>query len=491
MNPARLAGSRQSVGRYRLLNFSTKQKMSQHARNREISMKRTSPWSVAVATIIYLLLSSNVFAQQLATLKVTVTDPSGAVIPGATITLKNTQTGVNRNDVTESHGLSVIPGIPPGNYELTVTARGFSPRKLPVALSVGQIASLTVPLNISAREEVKVEETIQGIDTEKSEVSQVIDTPKINDLPISGRDFIDFVLLTPSVNVGRSTAVGAQSPFTETVLKLSFGGTRESHTSFFALDGTDYTTSISGVQRISPSQDWVQEFRVVDSPYAADTGRNLGSVVNTITKSGTNDVHGSAYEFFRNNNLDAKNLLSAPGFNTLRFNQFGGTVGGPVRKEKSFYFLGYEGQRRAESPLYSSFILNSIAGINFVKQLLGLQPERLNSILTVDDYDKFIGKSNNVLSDKTFLNISYLFSDSRKKNARGAAPGEGLPSSYRDNPVRDQTVYSNLIHVFNNNLTSETLLQYGRRIFNLEPKGLGFEPALGISDLLSSGGFVG
>ena len=257
-------------------------------------------------------------------------------------------------------GLAVMPGIPPGTYELTVTAKGFTSRKLSVSLTVGQTASVPVTMGLTVKEEVQVQDVIQGIDTEKSDISQVIDTPQINDLPISGRDFIDFVLLTPSVNVGRSTAVGAQSPFTETGLKLSFAGVRESHTSFFALDGIDYTTSISGVQRISPSQDWVQEFRVVDSPYEADTGRNLGSVVNTITKSGTNDMHGTAYEYFRNNNLDAKNLLSAPGFNTLRFNQFGGTLGGPVRKEKSFYFLGYEGQRRAESPLYSSFILHCI-----------------------------------------------------------------------------------------------------------------------------------
>jgi len=126
-----------------------------------------------------------------------------------------------------------------------------------------------------------------------------------------------------------------------------------------------------------------------------------------------------------------------------------------------------------------------------VKQSLGLQPENLSSILTVDDYDKTIIKSNNVLSNRTFLNITYLFNDSRKKNARGAAPGEGLPSSYRDNPVRDQTIYGNIIHVFSNTLTSESLLQYGKRNFNLEPKGLGFEPALGIPDLMSSGGFVG
>lgn len=454
-------------------------------------MNRTASWSVAVATLVCLLLPTGALAQQLATLKVTVTDKSGAVIPGATITLKNTETSAQRTDITDSHGLSVIPGIPAGNYEMTAEAKGFSGVKTPVPLSVGQIASLGIQLGISVRQEVKVEETIQGIDTEKSEVSQVIDTPKINDLPISGRDFIDFVLLTPSVNVGRSTAVGAQSPFTETVLKLSFGGTRESHTSFFALDGIDYTTSISGVQRISPSQDWVQEFRVVDSPYSADTGRNLGSVVNTITKSGTNDVHGTLYEYFRNNQLDAKNSLSAPGFNTLRFNQFGATLGGPIRKQKNFYFLGYEGQRRAESPLYSAFILNNIGFINQVKQSLGLQAENLNSILTVDDYDKTIIKSNNVLSQNTFLNVTYLFNDSRKKNARGAAPGEGLPSSYRDNPVRDQTVYGNLIHVFTHDLTSETLLQYGKRNFNLEPKGLGFEPALGIPDLMSSGGFVG
>jgi hypothetical protein len=452
-------------------------------------MKRIS--FLIVGIFVLLLSSVSVLAQELATFKVTVNDQTGAVIPGATVALKNSQTGVSRSDVTESHGLSVIPGIPPGNYELSVAAKGFTPRKLPVSLSVGQTASLTVTLGVTVTEELQVQDVIQGIDTEKSDVSQVIDTPKINDLPISGRDFIDFVLLTPSVNVGRSTAVGAQSPFTETVLKISFGGVRESHTSFFALDGIDYTTSISGVQRISPSQDWVQEFRVVDSPYAADTGRNLGSVVNTVTKSGTNDVHGSAYDFFRTNKLDAKNLLSAPGFDTLRFNQFGGTLGGPIRKEKTFYFLGYEGQRRADSPLYSSFILHAIGGINFVKQTLGLQPEVLNSFLTIDDYDKGMVKLNNVLSDKTFLNVTYLFNDSRKQNARGAAPGEGLPSSYRDNPVRDQTVYANLIHVFSHNLTSETLMQYADRDFNLEPKGLGFEPALGIPDLLSSGGFVG
>ena len=129
-------------------------------------------------------------------------------------------------------------------------------------------------------------------------------------------------------------------------------------------DGTDYSVSLSGVQRASPSLDWVQEFRVVDGPYAGDNGRNLGSVVSTITKSGSNDIHGSVYEYLRNNAVDADNSLSAPGFNTLRVNQFGGNVGGPIRHAKTFYFTGYEGQRRAASPTYSTFILGCIDRLN-------------------------------------------------------------------------------------------------------------------------------
>jgi hypothetical protein len=276
---------------------------------------------------------------------------------------------------------------------------------------------------------------------------------------------------------------------------------RETHSAFFGLDGTDYTTSISGVQRVSPSQDWVQEFRVTESPYTADNGRNLGSVVSTITKSGGNGVHGSVYEFFRNNEMDANNLLSAPGFNTLRFNQFGGDLGGPIRKDKNFYFLGYEGQRRAESPLYSSFILHctdspgcmgpGTPSINQVKQLLGLQPENLGSILQIGDYDKSIAKLTNALSNKSTLNIGYLFNDERKQHIPGAAPGQGLPSSYRDNAIRDQTVYGNLLHVFGSHWTSESVLNFGRRIFNLDPVGSGFEPSIVVADLLNSGGFTG
>jgi hypothetical protein len=447
-------------------------------------------------------LTLSLSAQQLATLNVDVTDPSGAAIPQAQVTIKNVETGGKRSEFSTAAGLAVIPGLTAGSYELIVEAAQFREYRAAITLTVGQIATVPVILGVSSvKEQVEVRETAQGIDTQRSEVSQVIERQKIADLPIAGRDFIDFVLLTPNVNVGRSTAVGAQAPFQETVLELSFAGLRETHSSFFGLDGMDYTTSISGVQRVSPSQDWVLEFRVVEGPITVDNGRNLGSVVNTVTKSGSNDMHGSAYEFFRNNRLDANNLLSAPGFNTLRFNQFGSNLGGPIKREKIFYFLGYEGQRRAESPLYSSFILHctdssgclgpGTPSINQVKVILGLQPENLGSILVIEDYDKFLGKLTNVLSDSSTLNIGYLFNDERNQHVPGAAPGQGLPSFYRNNPVRDQTLYANLLHLFGTHWTSESILNFGRRTFHLNPVGAGFEPALLVADLFDSGGIQG
>ncbi len=444
------------------------------------------------ALFLLVFFSAHGYAQQLATARVTVTDSSGGFVAGASVTLSNADTGVKRTASTGENGLAVISDVPPGNYNLTTEHASFASRTLKVQLLVGQVASFDVSLAVAGHEEkVEVREAVQSVEVEKAELSQVIETKKIADLPIQGREFIDFALLTPSVSVGRSTAVGAQSPFTETVLKLSFAGVRESHTTLITQDGIDYTTSISGVQRVTPSQDWVQEFRVVTSPYTADTGRSLGAIVNTVIKSGTNDLHGSLYEFFRNDALNAKNTLSAPGFTTFRFNQFGGNLGAPIVRDKLFYFTGYEGQRRGESPVYSSFILNSINGINAVKQAFHLQPESLSSILQTDNYDKAIGKLSANLNSMNYLGVTYVFNDVRKKNARGAAPGEGLPSSYRDNPVRDQTLYGSLLHVASPNLIFDSSAQFGVRTFHLTPVGAGLEPAINIPDLFFGGGFVG
>lgn len=463
---------------------------------------KSFPFRSLFLSAILIVASRVSTAQQLATLNITVSDPTGSVVPSAAITLTGADTGITRSQTADRSGTAVLSALTAGDYILEVKASSFSSYHRSLTLSIGQVATVTAQLSVAAvTQSVAVTEASTAIETEKTDASQVINPNQISDLPIAGRDFIDLVLLTPTANIGRSTATGAQSPFQESVLQLSFGGLRETHSTSFGLDGTDYSVSLSGVQHASPSLDWVQEFRVVDGPYTGDNGRNLGSVVNTITKSGTNDVHGSIYEYFRNGILDGNNSLAAPGFDTLRANQFGADAGGPIRKEKTFYFAGYEGQRRAESPSYSSFILGCIdrpgcfgpgtPSINQVKGMLGLQPEALGSILQIDNYDKAIGKVTNVFNPNNILNAGYLFSDDRKLNTPTAAPGQGLPSTYRDNPVRDQTVFANYLHLFSPRLTSESVVDFGDREFHMTPKGAGYEPTLNVSDLFVTGGFTG
>jgi hypothetical protein len=166
-------------------------------------------------------------AQQFATLNVIVTDPSGKLVPNARVALKSTDTGVTRSQIADRAGLAVLTALTAGDYALKVESAGFSAYERPLALTVGQVASVTAQLGIaSVKESVSVSESSDTVETQKTESSQVIHPGQIENLPIAGRDFIDFVLLTPAANVGRSTATAAQSPFLETVLQLSFGGLR-------------------------------------------------------------------------------------------------------------------------------------------------------------------------------------------------------------------------------------------------------------------------
>jgi hypothetical protein len=224
-----------------------------------MTMKRFSKsvLFLSLAICVSFLHLNFLHAQQLATLSVTVTDPAGSVVSGAQVTVSKTSTGLVRSQTTDRSGLTILTALTAGEYQFSVKAEGFDERRQAVTLTVGQVAAISVQLGIAA---VKQSIAVTGssaiaVDSEKTETSQVIQPNQIADLPIAGRDFIDFVLLTPTANVGRSTATAAQSPFLETVLQLSFGGLRETHSSFFGLDGTDYTVSLSGVQRASPSLD--------------------------------------------------------------------------------------------------------------------------------------------------------------------------------------------------------------------------------------------
>lgn len=445
-----------------------------------------------VCLVACLLAATNPLpAQTLASVSLTVQDSSGAVIQHAKVQLASPATGFQRHAETNDNGLAQFLSIPPGEYTLTADAPGFKAGVQSIHLTVGQSAASTVTLSVQVTTEVTVSDLADTVNTYKAQVSEVIDQHQIQNLPIKGRNFIDFVMLTPEVTLGNSTSVGSQAPFTEQTPKLSFGGIRETHSVFISLDGVDYTTGLSGLQRSSPAQDWVQEFRAVSNTYESEVGRTLGGIVNSVTRSGSNTLHGGLYEYFRNNQLDATNPLASSGFDTLRLNQFGFTAGGPIVRDRTFFFTGYEGQRRAQSPRYTSFIRDAIGGINATKQYFGLSPENLNSVLMINDYDKLIGKMDHQFGVGTTLSARYLFSDERNLGTPGAPPGIGLPSAYRSNPIRDQSLAGNLIHTVSNAATSNTVFQYARRTFHLDPVGAGREPFIAIPNLVQGGGPVG
>src|SRR5208282_785389 len=260
--------------------------------------------------------------------------------------------------------------------------------------------------------QVTVEATTEVTEPTRTQISTVIQERQIESLPVNGREFIDFALLSPAVQIGDTTS-GSTDVIVEPVTKLSFAG-QNIHFNFIAVDGADDISTVSGIQRGTPPQDSVQEFRVVNTNYTTDFGRAVGGIVNIITKSGTNNWHGTAYEYFRNNKLDATSLLAAPGLNTLRQNQFGAAIGGPIQKDKTFFFANFEAQRHGESPFYNSVILANIGDsvnpapgtINFVKKnVYGLptEPAGLNVLRTADTNNGFARLDHNFNDRETFM----------------------------------------------------------------------------------------
>lgn len=393
-----------------------------------------------------------------------VTDSAGAVIVGAKVTAVNSSTGLSRSAMTSETGGYSIPALPAGDYTVTVEQTGFKKEAKRVTLEVGQTATLGFALEVgSIQAQVDIRESEAVLEPTRTEVSSVINQRQIQNLPVNGRQFIDFALLAPAVKIGDTTS-GSTDVIIEPVTKLSFGG-QNIHYNFVAIDGADNISTASGVQKTTPSQEAVQEFRVINSSYSAEFGRAVGGIVNIITKSGSNDVHGSAYEFFRNDAMDARSILSSPGLDRLTQNQFGFTLGGPIKKERSFFFGNYEGQRREESPFYNSFVLANIDGINLAKARLGLPPENLD-VDRDSDYDNFLVKLDQNLRRSHVLQARYFFNDGRFRNVSPLNDGFDLPSGFKDNFFRDQSLVGNLISAPSQTWVNELRGQYARRSFD-------------------------
>ncbi len=287
-------------------------------------------------------LSINTFAQGIrATVTGRVTDSSGSVVPGAKITITNTGTNETRAVEAGGEGDYTIPQLPPGDYTLTVEQTGFKKTVQRFTLETGQGARADITLQAGAvTEQVEITAVTPVVSAEDSTIGNVVDQKKIVELPLNGRNYLQLALLQPNVFApAQNSTLGFRGGF-------NVAGNSEIANNYL-LDGIDNNDETTNQPSHTPILDGVREFKVLTGTYSAEYGRQAGGQVIVTTKSGTNDFHGSAYEFHRNSVFDARNFF-APTKPSFRRNQFGGVIGGPIRKDRTFFFGGYEGQRRGQ-----------------------------------------------------------------------------------------------------------------------------------------------
>ena len=308
------------------------------------------------------ILVSGLIVSQLALAQVTsgaisgvIRDSTGAVIPDAAVAVKDLDTGSSRTVVTDNQGRYRALRLPVGDYEIQASKEGFQTEiRRGIQLTVGRQATVDFELPVGAvTQMVEVTGEAPLVETTSSSVSALVETQQIQDLPLNGRSFDELALLQPAVSVAKFANRAIQTGFTT---RISIRGARPEQNSWL-LDGTDVmgpTNAVPGsVGGQSLGVDTVREFKVETTTFTAQYGRAAGGVINVITKSGTNQFHGTAYEFLRNDNFDARNFFDRdPGNPTVRSdppefkrNQFGGSLGGPIFRDKTFFFGSYEGLR--------------------------------------------------------------------------------------------------------------------------------------------------
>lgn len=295
---------------------------------------------VAICTLVVLFAVPLFAAEATAILTGTVKDSNGAVVPTATITLTNTSTNVNRTITSSADGSYIFNLVPVGTYQVTVEHSGF--RKYVqsgIILQVNQNAKLDPVLQVgTSNEVVEVHENVAQVDTVGATLGAVETSQRIQDLPLVERDTFQLGLLQAGV-FAPDPDDGSGNPFNVS------GQRSESLT--FLIDGVDNTDFLDNNAVVDPNPDAVQEFKILTNNYSAEFGRTSGGIVNQVIKSGTNAWHGSAFEFFRNEDLNARNYFQLER-GIFKRNIFGGTFGGPIRKGKTFFFSSYQGARRIE-----------------------------------------------------------------------------------------------------------------------------------------------
>ncbi len=446
------------------------------------ALLRSLPISALCALILTFSFATAIAQTQITsgTIQGTVIDENGAVVPGASVEIKETQTNFTRNATTDEDGRFVALLLPSGKYTLTITKQGFTTLVVESAdLTVGQTLNLQpVTMKVSGVEERVTITAVPTIDTTKTESATTIDEVTVNRTPILGRKFEDLLTLTPNVSI-------VQGPDGD---EINFAGQRGIFNNV-SLDGGDYNNGFFGEQAggqraaIDIPLDAVKEFQVVATGASAEFGRTAGGVINVITKSGTNEFHGSLFHFQRLEALTANASDGTP-LTDFRREQFGGTVGGPIKRDKAFFFFSseniFERLTRANlsipigtaCPVTTPTILanEALINTNFDCQRLALidffrasrSQEEGNPISRRIRNNALLGKVDLDLTQNNRLTFSHNFDYSRNTNQTFDVPTYGNSANGIEGPSKINAFNANLFSTVSPTKVNEFHFTYGR-----------------------------
>jgi hypothetical protein len=453
-------------------------------------------------------------AQSTATLSGLVTDPSGAAVPHAQVVVHSLATGLDRTVITDGAGAYAVPSLQPGDYKLQITASGFSMDTIEkVTLQVAQTLAVNPKLAVaSAGETVQVESsTASQIESSTITVGEVIGKNTVQELPLNGRHFLDLTVLTPggvvAPTAGSLTApsrgLGANSFIT--------AGNREDSVNF-QINGINLNDISQNQITFQPSIDTTSEFRINNQTFSAEYGRSDGSIVTVATRSGTDHFHGEAFDYFRNEALDARNYFNR-GFNAttglpltagtgdkapLKRNNYGGSVGGPVWKGRTFFFFSYEALRQHQgilqnSPVFSqaqqsAFAANAAADpiAAAFAALIPLPNSGSNYVSFTPgpvQIDQYTGDVLQQLGPSDSLHGFYAFQ--KDVRTEPALQGDTLPGWGDHRAAHRQIGTLQYVHVFSSNITNEARLGFNRIAIAFNPANLISPAKLGIVDGLT------
>ncbi len=443
-------------------------------------------------------------AQSTATLTGVVTDPTGAAVPGATVLIHGLDTGLDRTLATDSGGVYTAASMQPGNYSVRINAPGFGPFAVErVALQVDQRTAVDAKLKLGgSAETVEVDTAAPVMDTDTITVGQVIDQQTVQNIPLNGRHFLDLTNLTPGTVVPPVTGsltvpsrgLGANS--------FNTAGAREDAVNFM-VNGVNLNDMSQNQITFQPSIDTTAEFKLDNSTYTAEYGRNSGAIVNVLTRSGTNDIHGTVFDYYRDQYMDARNYfnrINTPK-STFRRQNYGADLSGPIVKDKAFLFLSYEALRQEQGLLFNHQVptaaqraafATSAAGTAYA-QIINVIPQANDATGTVFTgsssapvrTDQFTGDLLDRLGEKDTLHAYYAYQQDRRTEPN--LQGNNIPGFGDHRGAHRQIGTINEVHVFTPNTVNEARVGFNRIAISFVPNFLANPNTYGINAGVNTG----